>query len=157
MKKLLVLLLIAGVLISCHDKSEHGGHTGPVKENPQTREDSLMAAVMDGHDVGMSKYGKLQGMEKKIKGVLDSIFNLPAKARKELDPYRVQLDSAAAKIHYAISAMDIWMEEFDMDSAKNDMEARISYLLNEKMKVGKVKDHILSSLALADSLLKAGH
>ncbi len=61
----------------------------------------------------------------------------------------------AADLRNAIFAMDKWMAEFNMDSAKEDMEKRVQYLLDEKMKVGKVKDAILNSLNKADSLLKA--
>jgi hypothetical protein len=50
--------------------------------------------------------------------------------------------------------MDKWMVEFSMDSMKNNVEQRINYLTEEKLKVGKVKDAILNSLAQADSLLK---
>ena len=46
------------------------------------------------------------------------------------------------------------MVEFSLDSLKDDVEKRIQYLTDEKMKVGKVKDAIINSLATADSLLK---
>jgi hypothetical protein len=51
--------------------------------------------------------------------------------------------------------MNKWMDEFNMDSAVNNMEQRIKYLTDEKMKVGKVKESILGSLHKADSLLKS--
>lgn len=156
MNKVYSLLLITAlaVVVSCNNEKKQEDHTGHGKNSPQTQEDSLMADVMDGHNVGMAKYSKLQAMEKKVKATLDSIGKLPAKAQQELAPYKAKLDSAAADLSYAIFAMDKWMEEFDMDSAKNNLEARISYLLDEKMKVGKVKEAILNSLAKADSLLK---
>lgn len=140
------------MLAACNnaDKKQEG-HT----KEPKTQADSLMADVMDGHDIGMSKYGKLTAMEKKVQATLDSISKLPAKAREALAPYKAQLDSTARDLNYAITAMDKWMEEFDMDSAKNDMKQRVQYLLDEKMKVGKVKEAILNSLAKADSVLKA--
>jgi hypothetical protein len=93
-------------------------------------------------------------MEKKVKAALDSIAKLPAKSKQDLAPYKVKLDSVAADLSYAIFAMDKWMEEFDMDSAKDNIEARVKYLLDEKMKVGKVKTAILNSLSKADSLMK---
>jgi hypothetical protein len=145
-----IFLLV--VLVACKNADKkHEGHS----EEPKTQADSLMADVMDGHDVGMAKYGKLTAMEKKVKATLDSISKLPAKAREALAPYKAQLDSTAKDLSYAIFAMDKWMEEFDMDSAKNDMKQRIQYLLDEKMKVGKVKEAILNSLSKADSVLKA--
>jgi len=50
--------------------------------------------------------------------------------------------------------MDKWMTEYDMDSAINNMEQRIKYLTDEKMKVGKMKEAILGGLQKADSLLR---
>jgi hypothetical protein len=157
MKKLFFLLASAGLfLAACNNdkKDAEAGHNHG-KNAPQNQEDSLMADVMDGHDAGMAKYGKLQSMEKKVKASLDSISKLPAKARQELAPYKAQLDSVAADLSYALFAMDKWMEEFDMDSAKENIDNRIKYLLDEKMKVGKVKEAMLKSLSKADSLLKA--
>lgn len=155
MKICLGLLLVAAIgFTACNNNSKDEGHAGHGKEVPKNQEDSLMADVMDGHDAGMAKYGKMQNMEKKVKATLDSIALLPAKAQQELAPYKAQLDSTAAKLSYAIFAMDKWMEEFNMDSAKDNTEARIKYLLDEKMKVGKVKEAILNSLQLADSLFK---
>lgn len=141
-------------ILACNNEKNHEGHNSHKNNEPKNQADSLMADVMDGHDVGMAKYGKLQAMEKKVKATLDSIAKLPAKAQQELVPYKAKLDSAAADLSYAIFAMDKWMTEFDMDSAKDNMEARIKYLLDEKMKVGKVKEAILNSLSKADSILK---
>ena len=46
------------------------------------------------------------------------------------------------------------MTEFEMDSAIDNLEQRIKYLTDEKMKVGKMKEAILTSMQKADSLLK---
>ena len=156
MSKLKLLIAVTAVLafLACNNEKKED-QNGQGKNEPKTQADSLMADVMDGHDVGMAKYGKLQAMEKKVKASLDSISKLPAKARESLAPYKAQLDSVAADLSYAIFAMDKWMEEFNMDSAQDDMQKRIQYLLDEKMKVGKVKEAILNSLGKADSLLKA--
>lgn len=157
MNQLFGLLLIAALTLTsaCHHDKKQEEHSGHKREVPQNQEDSLMADVMDGHDAGMAKYGKLQAMEKKVKAALDSIGKLPAKAQQELAPLKARLDSTVADLSYAIFAMDKWMEEFDMDSARSNLEARIKYLLDEKMKVGKVKEAILNSLSRADSVLKA--
>lgn len=155
MKKFAISFIVLFMITACNNEKKHDDHSGHAKNEPKTRADSLMADVMDGHDAGMAKYGKLQAIEKKVKAALDSISKLPAKAKQELAPYKAKLDSTAADLSYAIFAMDKWMEEFKMDSAKDDMEARIKYLLDEKMKVGKVKEAILNSLGKADSLLKA--
>jgi len=145
------LFLFSFIACKNADKEDHSGHN---THEPKTQADSLMSDVMDGHDVGMAKYGKLQAMEKKVKAALDSISKLPAKTREGLSVYKSRLDSLSADLSYALFAMDKWMEEFDMDSAKDDMQKRIEYLLDEKMKVGKVKEAILKSLSRADSLLK---
>ncbi|MFZ9388948.1 MAG: viral A-type inclusion protein [Chitinophagaceae bacterium] len=150
----LLAALILLVLVACNNdkKEDPGDHSG---HEPKSQADSLMADVMDGHDAGMAKYGKLKAMEQKIKASIDSIAGLPAKTRDALAPYRAKLDSAAADLRSAINAMDKWMEEFDMDSAANDLEKRIRYLMDEKMKVGQIKESILNSLSKADSLLKS--
>lgn len=155
MSKLKLTIAVMAVLafMACNNEKKED-QNGQGKNEPKSQADSLMADVMDGHDVGMAKYGKLKAMEKKVKASMDSISALPAKAKEALAPYKAQLDSASADLNNAIAAMDKWMEEFNMDSAQDDMEKRIRYLLDEKMKVGKVKDAILNSLGKADSLLK---
>lgn len=157
-KKIIPVLVIIGIsIVACNSndkkQDEHSGHIS--KEVPLTQVDSLMADVMDGHDVGMGKMGKLSTMQKEVKRVLDSIAQLPRKASATAAPYKAKLDSVAKELSYAGMAMDKWMEEFNMDSAVNNMEQRIKYLAGEKMKVGKVKQAILGSLQKADSLLKA--
>ena len=146
-------------VISCNNnnatKKDGDGHDHHKKGIPKTQEDSLMADVMDGHDVGMAKYGKLGAMEKQVKAALDSLQKLPSKAQQAAAPYKAKLDSLGKDISYAIFAMDKWMEEFDMDSAKADLSQRIKYLTDEKMKVGKVKEAILTSLQKADSVFRS--
>jgi hypothetical protein len=46
------------------------------------------------------------------------------------------------------------MNEFNMDSAVNDVEKRSKYLESEKVKVSNVKDEIINSLQNADSLIR---
>ena len=116
--------------------------------------DSLMEQVMDGHDAGMSKYGKMQGYKKQIDFLLDSISKLPAKAREASAPYQEKLQAAGQQLATALAQMDKWMEEFNMDSAATDLQKRIQYLSEEKDKVGKVKSLILESVGKADSLLR---
>ena len=69
-----------------------------------------MADVMDGHNVGMAKYGKLEAMQKKVKEAIDSISKLPAKkAQQELAPYKTNLIVPPLTPSYALYAMDTWM------------------------------------------------
>ena len=151
------MAFISLIAVACNNaekkQDDYSGHT--TKEVPKTQVDSLMADVMDGHDVGMAKMGKLSTMQKEVKRVLDSIAQLPRKASAAAAPYKTKLDSLVKDLSYAEMAMDKWMEEFNMDSAVNNMEQRIKYLTDEKMKVVKVKQAILGSLQKADSLLKA--
>jgi hypothetical protein len=155
MKKIFIPILACFILIACNNEKKDAGHDHHKKGIPKTQEDSLMADVMDGHDVGMAKYGRLGALEKKIKTSLDSIAKLPAKDQQAAAPIKAKLDSLGKDISYAIFAMDKWMEEFDMDSAKADLSQRIKYLTDEKMKVGKVKEAILTSLQKADSVFKS--
>lgn len=156
MKKIAVpfILFLTIVFVSCNnkDKKADSDHTGKI---PGTEADSLMAEVMDGHNFGMARMSKISVMQKEVQRVLDSIAALPAKARQASVPLKTKLDSAAADLSYAEMAMNKWMEEFNMDSAINNMQERIKYLTNEKSKVGKVKEAILKGLQKADSLLKA--
>ena len=66
----------------------------------------------------------------------------------------MKLDSLKSDLSYAEFAMNKWMDEFNVDSAIDDAKERIKYLEEERLKVTKVKEAILSSLQKADSLLK---
>ena len=156
MKKIIPFSVALLLFIAC---SNNGNNSKGVSGNDippkKTQVDSLMEQVMDGHNAGMAKMSKIRKMQKEVARVLDSMAALPVKAKQAAVPYKIQLDSLAAGLRYAEVAMDKWMEEFNMDSAVNNMGQRIKYLGDEKWKVGKVKEAILSSLQKADSLLKA--
>ena len=113
-----------------------------------------MKDVMDGHDIGMAKMGRLTRAEQTTRRLLDSIENLPVKAKQAAAPLKIKLDSLQKDLSYAEFAMNKWMEEFNMDSAVNNVEKRIDYLSSEKLKVSKVKEAILGSLQKADSVIK---
>lgn len=156
--KRIYFLLITTLLIAftaCNNEKDHEEHGGHRKNQPQNRADSLMAEVMDGHDAVMPKMGKVRGAQKEAQRLIDSIAALPANAQAGATELKSKLEELVKDLGYADFAMDKWMTEFDMDSAKDNMEQRIRYLEDEKMKVGKVKDAILNSLSKADSLLKA--
>jgi hypothetical protein len=146
-------LLVTISIVACNDAAnEHKGHG---KDNePKTQADSLMNEVMDGHNIGMAKMGKLTRAEQTTRHLLDSIAKLPAKARQAAEPLKTKLDSLQKDLSYAEFAMSKWMDEFNMDSAVNDAKQRIDYLGSEKLKVTKVKEAILNSLQKADSLIK---
>ena len=146
-----IIFLLSIGLLSCNGASE--GNHGPGKK-AKTEADSLMDRVMEGHDIGMAKMGKLTRAEQTTRRLLDSISQLPEKARRSAEPLRARLDSLQKELSYAEMAMNKWMDEFNMDSAIHEAKARIEYLKNEELKVDKVKEAILGSLQKADSVLK---
>jgi hypothetical protein len=154
MKKTFPLLLLAAlvVFISCNNNSKDEKVEDSGKKSIL---DSLEEVVMDGHDVGMAKYGKLKSLRAQAERVLDSIAKLPEKARMAAAPLKEKLDAIVKDLNDAKNNMDVWMREYSLDSAANDIEKRIEYLMSEKTRVGKVKEDILNSLQRADSILKS--
>lgn len=153
MKRILIPAVFFSMVLfgACNNSSENA-ETKETK--PLTAADSLMNDVMEGHDAVMPKMGKIRGAQKQAQQMLDSLSKLPGKAQQAVSELKEKLQSLVNDLNYADYAMDTWMTEFKMDSAKEDMEARVKYLTDEKMKVNKVKDAVLNSLAKADSLLQ---
>ncbi len=121
-------------------------------DKPNPKEDSLFNQVLEGHDVGMAKYGQLKRSISEVGRLLDSLNKLP---EEKLDPlYRKELMDLHQDLNDALKGMDDWMTSFVMDSAKDNPDQRIKYLESEKEKVTKVREDILTSLQRADSLLK---
>lgn len=141
------VIIFSLLLLSC-------GNQESSRPQAKTLSDSLLKEVLDGHNIGMAKVRKLTQLEEHTQRLLDSIGKLPAKAREASAPYLQKLDSLSKELQYAEFAMNKWMEEFKVDSANNDTEKRVKYLGEEKDKVTKVKDAILSVIQKADSLLK---
>ncbi|HKB44450.1 MAG TPA: hypothetical protein VKC90_08670 [Chitinophagaceae bacterium] len=139
---------------ACNNPPDKNADNNKKTRTQQTPADSLMENVMDGHNVGMSKMGKLSAMQNQVQHVIDSIEKLPAKTKTALTPYKTKLDGVLKDLKSAKAGMEKWMDEFNMDSAVNNMEQRIKYLTEEKFKVSKVKENILASLQKADSLIK---
>ncbi len=140
------------LLTACNNEDKKTTRKEPV---PKTTADSLMIDVMNGHDQGMAKMSKLSVMQARVQQVLDSMAKLPAKMQEAADPYKRNLNGLLEDLKSAKDGMEKWMDEFNMDSAINNIEMRIKYLGNEKLKVSKVKENIISTLQKADSLLKA--
>lgn len=137
------------LLISCGGPAGNDG-----AKAPKTGADTLYDAVMDGHNEGMGKMGRLTRAEQTTRRLIDSIAKLPQKAQQAAAPLRVKLDSLQKELSYAEFAMNKWMDEINFDSAKTDLKKRIEYLESEKLKVNKVKDAINNSLQKADSLIR---
>jgi len=148
MKHLTILITVIMIIASCNNAADNK-ETGV-----KTHADSLMDEVMEGHDAAMAKSNKISGAQKLVRQSLDSLDKLSPTLKKAATPYKIQLDSLAANLKYAESGMDKWMEEFNMDSAKNDADLRTKYLEAEKEKVNQVKEKMISVLQQADSLLK---
>lgn len=153
MKKLISLLAGALLLAAC----SNGGHeqherTDGFSETAKTPEDSLYKAIMEGHDSGMGKMGKLKGYQQQAIAAMDSISKLPeSPAKKQLLQTYTDLKSDLA---LAEQSMNSWMNEFNPDSATDNKELRIKYLTAEKARVDQVKESIRTSLQKADSLFR---
>jgi ABC-type Fe3+-hydroxamate transport system substrate-binding protein len=145
-------IFLALVFFACNNTDKK---TDTGNDASKTLADSLESEVMDGHNVGMAKYGKLTAMQNEAQRLLDSIAKLPQKAREAMTPLKTKLEVLVEDLRAAKSGMDKWMEEYNMDSAVNNIEQRINYLTEEKIKVSKVKESILNSLQKADSVLKS--
>lgn len=156
-KKFFFSFIVVALMTACNNEKsneDHSGH-GTGKEAPENAADSLYDDVMAGHDAVMPKMGKIRGAQKQAQQLLDSIAKLPAKAQAAAAGLKIKLESLVNDLNYADFAMDKWMVEFNMDSAKDNLEQRVKYLAEEKLKVTKVKEAVLGGLAKADSLLKA--
>ncbi len=113
-----------------------------------------MHEVMEQHDKGMAKMSKINRAKENIQHVLDSISKLPANLQKASLQYRMQLDSAFNRLNFANYAMEKWMNEFNMDTLKENAEEQAKYLESEKDKITKVNEAMVNSLQKTDSLLK---
>lgn len=149
-RALIVIVCTAMATAACNNgpaADRKNGFTTELK----TKEDSLYHDVMEGHDAGMAKLGKVRGSINEIQRELDSINRFPA---IKDDRYKMSLLFIQNALKNADNEMNAWMEGFKVDSAKGNTDLRIQYLESEKEKVTLVKEHILSSLRQADSLLK---
>jgi hypothetical protein len=152
MKRSMLIFATIFFLTACNNSGNNNGN------KTKDKTDSLMDQVMEGHNAGMAKMEKISEAQKKIQEAIDSISKLPANLQKATIYYKLQLDSLLDRLKYADYAMEKWMEEFNMDSALDNVQERIKYLESEKIKIEKVKEVMINSLKKADSLLnkKAG-
>jgi hypothetical protein len=148
MKTFFTCILILGLFGCGSEEAEQERKDGytPVLE---TREDSLFHDVMEGHDEGMAKMGKLMRYQRFTRGAIDSLNRLPnAKADPGLiDRYSEILQ----QLVLADDAMNRWMGNFKADTLKDNIPARERYLLSEKLKVEQVRDLILEAERVGDS------
>jgi hypothetical protein len=152
--RLMVWVVCIGFVFSACNSGQ-GGHeshdrTNGYSDKPLNAVDSLYEQVMEGHDVGMAKMGKIRGYLTQTQKRLDSLGALPKSPDREAQI--TQLSLLKEGLGYAEYSMNTWMEEFSPDSAAADEAARKAYLSSEIVKVNKVKDAILTSLQKADSI-----
>jgi hypothetical protein len=151
MKNACYLFCILAAFAACTDQPTDAGDTSRkdgFTKKLETREDSLYHEVMEGHDVGMAKMGQLSRYIRQVKTSIDSLEKTRSPDQKKL----VIFKSVAADLNQAEYSMNRWMEEFKIDSAKDNESVRLSYLESERDKVSRVKERILGSIQRADSL-----
>jgi DNA repair ATPase RecN len=154
----LVFLFIFFAACKNGDK-KNDGNKGVLGEKDgatsQTIADSLYNELLKEHDQGMKGWMKIEGRQKLMKTLLDSIAKLPSKAQPSLDALKAKLNEATTALDDAYKQMDDWMTAMNLDSALNNAELRIQYLTGEKGKGSKITELINTSLQKADSLLKS--
>jgi hypothetical protein len=141
----LAMFSILAMIFACNNSSP---------EQKTAKEDSVMNEVMKGHNAAMAKTERISQAQSRIQLAIDSITRLPPKVQSDLASYKLGLDSTLSRLKYAEYAMDKWMEDFNMDSLKDDLQKRIAYLESEKTKVLRVRDVMVKALQQADSILK---
>lgn len=153
MKQFFPLLAGAILLTACGSGDHaHQERTDGFSETAKTPEDSLYQAIMEGHDSGMGKMGKLKGYQQQAIAAMDSISKLPeSPVKKQLLQTYTDLKSDLAM---AEQSMNSWMNEFNPDSATDNKDLRVKYLTAEKSKIDQVKESIRTSLQRADSLFR---
>ena len=139
------------LFISCNSSN-----TSTEKSNKTTESasDSLMHEILKQHDVGMAKMNKISEAKNRIQHNLDSISKLSFDLQKKSVQYRMELDSVFNRLTFADSHMETWMNEFNMDSLKDNQAEQVKYLESEKKKISQVNDEMISSLHKVDSLLQ---
>ena len=139
------------LFISCNNSNTS------TKNNSKTTEsesDSLMHEILRQHDIGMAKMNKISDAKLRIQHNLDSISKLPFDLQKKSVQYRMELDSVFNRLTFADSHMETWMNEFNMDSLKENQEEQVKYFESEKKKILQVNDEMINSLHKTDSLLQ---
>ena len=153
MKRILIPLL--GSLLIFFAACNNDGKNKDSSKAQKAKADSLYNQVLNEHEEGMKGWMKIEGRQKQIKTLLDSIAKLPSKAQQSLNILKAKLNEATEELGDAYKLMDDWMTEMNLDSAVNNVELRMQYLTGEKMKGSKITELINNSLQKADSLLKA--
>jgi len=116
--------------------------------------DSLMHDILKQHDIGMAKMNKITETKNRLQQALDSMGKLPNDLQKKSMQYRMVLDSLFNRLTFADRRMETWMNEFNMDSLKDNKDAQVKYLESEKTKISQVTQEMATGLQKADSALQ---
>ncbi|MCD2424617.1 viral A-type inclusion protein [Niabella pedocola] len=148
--KLLFFSVATVLLVACGEGNRTAAEAG---DGPQTQADSLLQAVIDGHDVAMPKMKKLERLMNESKAAIDSLGKLPPAAQKQQAALKTKLEDALADLTNADKTMHDWMNGFRYDSLKDNEPERIRYLQDQKAKVDVMKDAVLNSISKAEGVL----
>ncbi|MBS1654241.1 MAG: hypothetical protein JSU05_05290 [Bacteroidetes bacterium] len=151
MKKIIASIpFFVFLFAACNNGAQDHAATSSAK----TAGDSLWNLLDDEHMKGMKNEDKLTAAQANLQKAIDSIGKLPAAAQKANTVLKVQLDSALNQLKTADVAMKRWMSDLNIDSAMNESDKRVEYLIKQKAEITSVNEMISSSLQKADSLLK---
>src|SRR5262249_1585435 len=134
----------------------------PEANSLKEQADSLQKEVLDGHDAAMPKWMKIPDLQKEVKRMIDSIGKLPEKARIAASSHKAELEDLDKRLEEANTSMQDWMDKFGErfqeltnDTTRKNLEEKIKYFSEEKIKIGKIKEAVLGSVQKADSMLKS--
>lgn len=151
MKKIFIVLIITSSIVFFSCKSDDKKTT--TTDVAQTEADTLYKQVLDEHEEGMKGWMKIEGIQKKLKALQDSIAKFPSSA--QYNSLKSKMNDVNTELSDAYKKMDVWMNEMNLDSAANNVKLRIQYLSKQKIEGSKITELINNSIQKADSLLKA--
>lgn len=156
MKRILTASFVLAFVFFAACKSKDDKKENNIRAIEKTHADTLLHEIDELHFKGMGKMAELTKLRQAVAKLIDSIS---AGKEKVAALYKRSLDSVLLKLADAEIMMDKWMPVFykNTDTLSDNEEARIKYLIAEKIKVTNLKDAILNSIQQADSLLKAKH
>ena len=148
--KFVVRFAFVLLVISCNNSNTNTDST----KTTESVSDTLMHDILKQHDAGMAKMNKITETKSRIQQALDSLAKLPTDLQNKSVQYRMELDSVFNRLTFADRHMETWMNEFNMDSLKDNKEDQVKYLQSEKTKISQVTEEMTMSLQKADSALK---
>jgi len=140
------ILFLALAISGCAKKSEDHAHHHPEEVAVSTDPNKALSdSVMDLHNVGMAKMDEMFKLTESLKDKIAKTPTLPGDKKRAIE-------AAIDSLDHASEGMMVWMRQFKpvTDTANN--EAARAYLQQEKVKVSKVTDDILSAIEKAKAL-----